>query len=440
MPKVLKPTINLVLRKEKPLKDGLFPIFLRVSFNGVVERATGYSCDIAHWDKASQVIKRGFPNYKSINDSLSVLKAASIDRMEHQRYDGKGYDKKAILFAQEPLKEDGVNGCPPHSFSGLVGAYLASNSLSYNTRQVWRNLKNRLISCFGDDISKWDIDKFILNCESDGLSDSTIALLLGKVKALGLNMKNIDIRRYRVAQRNTYIPKQTMGFIRERLLSLMVEFEGERYRYRDDFIQSFARKNGLRYSIWSIYIFYLLYLTALAPIDLAFLKKKNVDIISIKDDDYYIISGHRSKTGVPFKVSLKRNLENNILIGSLLMFTPDEYLTPICTGLTDIEKMNNRQRNVINKCSPKLKEHFRAINEDIVRHNVEEKDNVPLINMDCTFYSARHSRATQIFNSPLATPAMLSQIMGRSVNNIGTYIHQLSSEQDLARMADATEV
>ena len=221
---------------------------------------------------------------------------------------------------------------------------------------------------------------------------------------------------------------------------MLVIMDESRYTYKDEFIESFELKNGLRYNIWSLYIYYLLYVTALSPIDLALLKKSNVDILSVKDNDYYVISGYRSKTGVQFRVSLKRTMENNIIIGSLMMFTKGEYLTPICSGLTDFERCNQRQRNTINRCSKYLKEHFRAINEDIVRHNVEEKDNVPLIDMECTYYSARHSRATQIFNSPSATPAMLSQMMGRSANNIATYLHQLQSEQDLANMADITEI
>ena len=439
MPKVFEPQIKLVLRKEKPLKDGTMPIFLRVSFNGVRERATGYSCDMVHWDASGERVRRGFPNFKVINENLLRIKAASINEMQKQKINGKGFDI-AIILRSESLIYDNVDNSSSNKLSGLIEAYIATHSLKKNTLSCWRVLKNHLKECFDDDTSKWDIDTYISFCKSKGLSSSTMSMLMGKIRALRLEMKNVPTNQFKCATRNHYIPKQSMVFLKKRLLDMMVIMDESRYTYRDEFIESFELKNGLRYNIWSLYIYYLLYVTALSPIDLALLKKSNVDILSVKDNDYYVISGYRSKTGVSFKVSLKRTMENNIIIGSLMMFTKGEYLTPICSGLTDFERCNQRQRNTINRCSKHLKEHFKAINEDIVKHNVEEKDNVPLIDMECTYYSARHSRATQIFNSPSATPAMLSQMMGRSANNIATYLHQLQNEQDLAQMADITEI
>lgn len=439
MAKVMQPSINLTLRTNKSLSDGTHPIMLRVAFNGMKEKATGYSVDEAHWDKANQCIRRGYPNYKTINDELLVIKTASTNEMLRQKLNGKGFDI-AIILRPESLISDNVDNSSSNKLSGLIETYIASHSLKKNTLSCWRVLKNHLKECFYDDASKWDIDTYILFCKSKGLSSSTMSMLMGKIRALRLEMKNVPTNQFKCATRNHYIPKQTMVFLKKRLLDMMVIMDESRYTYRDEFIESFELKNGLRYNIWSLYIYYLLYVTALSPIDLALLKKSNVDILSVKDNDYYVISGYRSKTGVSFKVSLKRTMENNIIIGSLMMFTKGEYLTPICSGLTDFERCNQRQRNTINRCSKHLKEHFRAINEDIVRHNVEEKDNVPLIDMECTYYSARHSRATQIFNSPSATPAMLSQMMGRSANNIATYLHQLQNEQDLAQMADITEI
>ena len=437
MPKVYEPQIKLVLRKEKPLKDGTMPIFLRVSFNGVKERATGYSCDMAHWDASGERVLRGFPNFKVINEELNRIKSVAVEERTKQRVNGKGFDI-AIILRSGCVKNDAVDSCATNTFSGLVGAYLASHSLSYNTRQAWVVVRNRLISCFGDDTSQWDIDKFVKRCEADGLSDSTMSLLMGKVKALGLNIKNFNINRYKCAIRQHYIDKRAMLFVKSRLLGMIAHIKGNTFTFTDEYIESFNKP--LSTPLWSLYIYYLLYLTALAPIDLAFLKKENVELKYIGSDEYFIIKGNRCKTGVPFVISIKRNLENNILIWGLLMFNKGEYLTPICNGLTDKDRMNHRQRNVILRCSKHLKKLFDDINQDIIKHNFDEKDNVPIIDKECTYYSARHSRATQIYNSPDATLGMLTTMLGRSPSNISVYLKQLSSESDLKQMGDIIDV
>lgn len=441
MPKVTSPVIRLILRKEKPLKNGQYPIFLRVSFNGMCERSTGISCDMAHWDADGEKILRGFPNYKSLNDDIIRIRTNAVEESTRQRVNGKGFDIAAIC-ASGCVISDGVGTSSSQKLSALVEAYLESHSLSANTRHSWRNLKNKFVDWFDDDVRRWDIDVFLKRCRENKLSDSTLSTLLGKLHALGLNLKNHDIYRYKVAVRQEHIDKRAMVFLKNRLLSMVADIDYGRglFTYTDAYIDSFYRKKGLSGSLWALYAYYLLYLTALAPIDLALLKKSQVEVKYIGDNEYFIIKGNRSKTGVPYVISLKRNLENNILIWGLLMFNQGEMLTPICNGLTDKDKMNQRQRNFIQRCTPYLKEHFRRINEDIVQHNVDNKDNVPLIDMACTYYSARHSRATQIFNSPNGTPAILSNFMGRSPSGIQVYIKQLSSDTDLAEMANIVDI
>ena len=87
-----------------------------------------------------------------------------------------------------------------------------------------------------------------------------------------------------------------------------------------------------------------------------------------------------------------------------------------------------------------MKQHFRAVNRCIAEYNATHDDYIPTIDMDCTYYSARHSRATQIYNSPNATLGMLTTLLGRSPSNISVYLKQLQSESDLASMGDAIDV
>lgn len=67
---------------------------------------------------------------------------------------------------------------------------------------------------------------------------------------------------------------------------------------------------------------------------------------------------------------------------------------------------------------PKLKKMLNNVNSLIVKHNVEESDNVPLI--DVAYLSAEG-----------ASPVALASLMGRSVNTLATYIAELTEEADI---------
>lgn len=56
--KVSIAVIKLVLRTNKVLADGSHPIMLRVSFNGMKERSSGYSCTLKYWDKKNECVKK----------------------------------------------------------------------------------------------------------------------------------------------------------------------------------------------------------------------------------------------------------------------------------------------------------------------------------------------------------------------------------------------
>ena len=72
--KVSIAVIKLVLRTNKVLADGSHPIMLRVSFNGMKERSSGYSCTLKYWDKKNECVKRGYPNFVMVNAELKKMK------------------------------------------------------------------------------------------------------------------------------------------------------------------------------------------------------------------------------------------------------------------------------------------------------------------------------------------------------------------------------
>ena len=82
--KVSIAVIKLILRTNKVLADGTHPIMLRVSFNGMKERATGYSCDIRHWDKRNECVKKGYPNFVLVNAELKKQTVGKSSKTLHQ--------------------------------------------------------------------------------------------------------------------------------------------------------------------------------------------------------------------------------------------------------------------------------------------------------------------------------------------------------------------
>ena len=437
MPKVKKPTINLVLRKEKRMKDGLYPIFIRVSFQGVLERATGYACDIEHWDNDNQCIRRGFPNYKNINNDLIRIKSGAISEMERQRLDGKGFDKASILRS-DGLSGGDVDNYPARSFSGLVAAYLRSHSLTKTTQHTWRTVKNHLIACFGDSLERWDIDEFVAYCGRRKLSDSSMALMIGKIRALKLPTKNINMRRWKCAYRNAYVNSRSMVFIKRKLLDIMCDDNG---MYRKEFLRLFRQSYATKKE-FALYYAYFMYMTGLAEVDMAFLEKKQIDTKTINGVLYYIITGKRHKTGMAYKIPIKGTDDVRFIIDVMMTYNNGtRFFLPICKGLTpdDTDKCIQRERNVFERCRNKLEELILDINLEIATNNVDNGDNVPLIDPHITYYAFRHSTAMALFNAPNTTMAQMAQYMGRLPSNIQTYIHQLGEDSDLEQMGNLVE-
>ena len=92
--KVTSASIKLLLRTSKVLADGSNPIYLRVCLNGMKEVSTGYSCIPRFWDKRNECIKRGYPNYQSINTILQKMKNDAIDRKNN--FELKGINNEFI--------------------------------------------------------------------------------------------------------------------------------------------------------------------------------------------------------------------------------------------------------------------------------------------------------------------------------------------------------
>jgi site-specific recombinase XerD len=78
---------------------------------------------------------------------------------------------------------------------------------------------------------------------------------------------------------------------------------------------------------------------------------------------------------------------------------------------------------------------FKDINDEIIRENVEKGLHQPLIECEkVVMYTARHSLANHLLNSPNVSVRELASILSRSPNTISTYIHQLTKDNEIANV------
>ena len=111
----------------------------------------------------------------------------------------------------------------------------------------------------------------------------------------------------------------------------------------------------------------------------------------------------------------------------MLMFHQGKYLLPTLEGYKgrDIKKRIN---NIYTYHSENLVEWFRRINEEIVKRNVERDDNIPLIDLDCRYYSYRHSYIMSQIQSSSVNLLKIATETGKSVKTIHQYVSYLNDE------------
>lgn len=437
--KVSIAVIKLVLRTNKVLSDGSHPIMLRCSFNGMKERSTGYSCTVRYWDKVNECVKKGYPNFVMVNQELRRMKDEAIRKRDSFIASGEVYSPSMILEKEE------LRNVYTNDFSSLIQRYINEKGLEAKTIEKWNIVKRSVIKFAGRDILVNEVNEAFCRrycrwLEGNGLMSGSIKSYMGKVVALlhyAVSSGLIDKypldgwkyhKDYRESKSELYIHARTIDFMMDVLLDEMVIRDGELFSYRDGVIESLT---DIHSSIYAHYLYMVgIWMKGIAPVDISFLRKRDIKVVEIKGKSYYAIDGHRSKTGMLYKVRvLKDCVESQVLINTMLMFSSGEYFLPTLEGYIgkDIRK---RVNNVYSYHSSHLVEWFKLINEKIVSWNVENSDTIPLIDLDCRYYSYRHSFIMKEIQKPTVNLLALAQTVGKSATTLHQYI-SLLGEIDL---------
>ena len=438
--KVSIAVIKLVLRTNKVLADGSHPIMLRCSFNGMKERSTGYSCLPRYWDKKSECVKKGFPNYAMVNFELKKQKDEAIRRRDEFIASDEVYTPSMILAREE------VRNALTNDFRGLIQRYIDEKGLEARTIEKWWIVYRSVLKYSGrkellvNEINEAFCRRYCRWLEDKEMSSGSIKSYMGKVVALLHYAVSLDLidkypldgwkyhKEYRESKSELYIHSRTLDVMMEMFLDECIIRNGNRWTYRDGVTEQLM---DIHSELYSHYLYMIgIWMKGIAPVDISMLKKKDLKVVMIKGNNYYAVDGRRSKTGMLYKVRCLQNcVESNVLIRTMLMFNSGDYFLPTLRDYVgkDIRK---RVNNVYTYHGKHLVEWFQRINEEIVRRNVENEDNIPLIDLDCRYYSYRHSYIMKEIQKPTINLLALAQTVGKSATTLHQYI-SLLGEVDL---------
>ena len=428
--------IRLYLKTGKTLADGTHPIMLRCSFNGSKEVSTSYSCDVKHWDKRSECIKKGYPNWVTINHQLQVLKNEAVARRAEFERLGKPYTPSMILSPRKVLSAVG------NDLKSVIQRYIDEKGIESRTIEKWWIVYRNVTKYYGREVIVNEIDESFCRrygrwMEGNGLSHGSIRSYLAKVGAichyaigLGLMTKHpfdnwAYHKEYRDSKSELYIHSRALDVMMEMFLDEVIERNGSMWHYRDGVIDKLM---DIHSELYAHYLYMIgIWMKGLSPVDISMLKKSDIKVVMIKNINCYAIDGRRSKTGMLYKVRVPQNcLESNVLIRTMLMFNDGEYFLPTLNGYKgkDVKK---RVNNVYTYHGEHLVNWFQQINEEIARRNVAggHSDDIPLIDLDCRYYSYRHSFIMAQIQKPNVNLLALAQTVGKSSHTLHQYISLL---------------
>lgn len=428
--------VRLFLKEGKKLADGSSPIMIMVAFGGKCTRSTGYSCTPRFWDKKSECVRKGFPNYAVINYEIQRMKNECIARRAEYERLQQPYTAEMIISSKKILS------AVSNDLKSVIQRYIDDKGLEPRTIEKWWIVYRNVTKYYGREVIVNEVDEAFCRkygrwMESEGLSHGSIRSYLAKIGAIchyaiskGLMSEHPFKtwkyhKDYRDSKNELYIHSRTLDIMMEMFIDECVERDGSRWRYRDGVVEQLM---DIHSELYSHYLYMIgIWMKGIAPVDISMLKKDDIKVVMIRDINCYAIDGHRSKTGMLYKVRIPQNcVESNVLIRTMLMFHQGEYFLPTLEGYQG-KDMRKRINNVYTYHGEYLVNWFQKINEEIARRNVmnDHKDDIPLIDLECRYYSYRHSFIMKEIQKPTVNLLALAQTVGKSATTLHQYISLL---------------
>lgn len=453
--KVTTATVRLVLKRNKVNKLGESPIHLVVCFHGRTEKSTGISILPKYWDEKRETIKPGCPNAPVLNKMLQDMRNTVIERKNEFEYQKRAYTPTMLL---QNVEND--FNASSNSFKILMDRIIDERHLQDGTIRGYTYTYRKWCEYLGR--RDFIIDELVLSVvkgfadwmERNNIKTNTIKRLLANTAsvwnyAIAKKLTSADdypftqfkyTVKYKDVCRDYFLEKSHIIRLRDYWLNLVIERDGNRWHYRDGAEDRLHNRNSLEFSV--LYFLMCYKLGGSAPIDVALLRPQNVKRITISGKEYYAIDTKRKKTSREVHIRMKRDLVTIIGLEHFLGVC-GHYIYPIINWKEEMSDrfMHEQVHKVSDKAIKKVREAFQRINEDIARDNATNHLNEPLVDVTrLVMYSARHSRASNYFNTPGATIGGLATMLARSSNTIATYAHHLKKDEDLAEIDELSPI
>ena len=458
MAKVKSATIRLVLKKSRANKHGEYPVHIVVCFGGRHERSTGVSVKECYFDSKRETIKGQCPNAPVLNKLLQEAKNRVIERRNEYEYQGKRYTAKMLL------ENDNVVDTKSVVFQDIMERMLSERKLSAGSERMYRYSYKRLCDVLSgrfivDEVTSGVLKTCVKVWGKNGIGDHTCRDLLGRIGSVMhyavekrllpadshplIEFKYTQVIKVNKERRTYCIDAGNLVKIRDYFLDMVIERDGGRWHYKEGAEEKLMKRSTKEFAL--LYWLMCYRLNGSAPVDVALLKAENCSRVVINGEDYWSVEFKRRKTGVPVHVRLKRDLLSIIGFEHFLGTSQlrDGYVYPILQNNEHTMADRTEHSAVVasQKCTcegiKKVRECLRDINAQTIKENVSTGLKMPLIDVEqVVYYTARHSLANGLLESPGVSVRDLASVLSRSPNTISAYIHALTRDEDIAEVTN----
>lgn len=459
------PSISIILYTSKELANGEHPIMLRVTYNKQRKyKGLGVSCTEKDWNDKKCEVRSTHPNAIGINTLIRKEKKNAEDVVLTLEKSGVQYSASSILKAL--TREVPVNQTLYGLFEERI-TFFRDKAEKYNTSTGYTTLLN-IIKRYTDneDVELIDVNSsWIRDFEAHlrtKYKDTSIKKFFDCLKAAFNYAVSKDYIKQSPLEGYTHIRKLDTR-TKKRALSLpeiakLQKYYFDTYGFKGDgradleitkkhyWNKKFQRRGTTKLTPidaeqLSLCLFLCsYYMQGLALVDMANLKWKDMQDFEVVDKtkflsdtalhgleyaqehkqvtDYYKIEVARAKTNHPVRIIV----EVGVLLPFLLPFTND------LKGLTDEEQDETYVFPIYAAIDDTASKKFgrMAYATYLVNNNIKrvgEKLGIKGI----TFYSARHSYASNLYHNNVSI-GLIAQNMGRNPAEIETYLKEFEDE------------
>ena len=457
MAKVQSAIIKAALITSRPKANGEYPIVIRVQYFGRAERYLPITCKKSEWDSKKGRVKSNCKTCNSHNRLIiSELHKVEAKLLDYQRL-GIPYTAKDLLSDKNSLQN--ANSL---IFKDLMERMLDVKGYPKHTRRLYNYSYNSLVTFMGkNDFKVIELNsslmegfaRYLKNVKA--LSDGTINTLLARVGCVyryGIENGIIDEVRYphpfkrfnywktyKISSNRFGLTSDVMQLLENDYLNQCVYTDGIQggiWWYKENVEKLLLHKRSSELFIQCLFL--ICYkMQGLALADLVRVRAENITIQKIDGEEYYIFSDlRRKKTNEQIDVISVKRTDSNAAIFDIFinsMSERDGWFLPL------LNNKNAKPDNIVQAMSQMISKKLNKIFSRIDKENNNILTDMGLDYGHITFYQARHTFASVYVNEKNGNPVFLAQLMGRSVQNIFSYVNSLSNVQELIKAKSIVE-